>query len=233
MKQMENLKKKNNRIIFTFLIICVVVIVLGGVLIFADNKRVEREKKEKENSTLTDGEKIAKSTGKIRKKNSKIIDGNNSGTLYCARGGVAQGDLTVTMKYIVNYVGDNITTYNSIEGVQIEDGKDNDSNQTYLREYYDAYDSIKNTYSGIDNYDVNLNHDGNMVTFEISIDYNKVDIDKIIKIEGEEDNIFVDGKASVSKWIDLASSVGTVCKDNEEGLVLEDKVKIDDNKSEA
>ena len=48
------------------------------------------------------------------------------------------------------------------------------------------------------------------------INYDKVDINKIISIEGDKDNIFEDGQAKVKKWKKLAKKVGTECVDYKE-----------------
>ena len=40
----------------------------------------------------------------------------------------------------------------------------------------------------------------------------KVDIDKLIEIEGEEDNIFENKIPKVSKWLDLSKKFGTTCE---------------------
>jgi len=207
--------KSDKKLLIGFISFIVLVLLVGGVFLFLDYRKTH---KEEETEEKTDLEKVQESTDRINSKNKKKLNDSGTGSLYCSRNGVAQGDLTVNMKYVVNYENNYITTYYSIEGVQIEDGKDSEKNQEYLTQYYDAYNSIKSNYDDIEDYTITVNKENNYVTMEIEIDYNKVDVSKIISIEGEEDNIFENKKASVSKWLDLASSVGTECEKTLEDL---------------
>ena len=58
--------------------------------------------------------------------------------------------------------------------------------------------------------------DDNSVTSNITINYDKIDIDQLLNIEGSKDNIVEDGKAKVDKWMSLAKKFGTKCKTIEE-----------------
>lgn len=49
--------------------------------------------------------------------------------------------------------------------------------------------------------------------YDAIINYDKIDIDKLLEIEGEEDNIIVGNKAKLSLWLELAGKVGTVCEE--------------------
>ena len=44
------------------------------------------------------------------------------------------------------------------------------------------------------------------------INYDKVDIARLLEIEGSEDNIIEDGVAKVDKWLTLAKRFGTKCE---------------------
>ena len=57
--------------------------------------------------------------------------------------------------------------------------------------------------------------DDNSVTRDTTIDYEHVDIDKLLHIEGNEDNIIDEnGKASLDMWLALAKRFGTVCNES-------------------
>ena len=57
--------------------------------------------------------------------------------------------------------------------------------------------------------------DDNSVTRDTTIDYEHVDIDKLLHIEGNEDNIIDEnGKASLDMWLALAKKFGTVCNES-------------------
>ena len=78
--------------------------------------------------------------------------------------------------------------------------------------YENAYRGIATNYSGLDHYETNITRSGNTVSFEMNIDYDKIDIPALIRIEGEEDNIFENGIPKVQKWLDLAEKFGTKCE---------------------
>ena len=44
------------------------------------------------------------------------------------------------------------------------------------------------------------------------INYGKIDTDKLLAIEGEEDNVIKDGKVKLDDWLDFAEQFGTKCE---------------------
>ena len=48
--------------------------------------------------------------------------------------------------------------------------------------------------------------------FDLNINYEKVDIDKIIEIEGDDAKMFKDGKAKLKPWLTYAKKFGTTCE---------------------
>ena len=86
---------------------------------------------------------------------------------------------------------------------------------TGLDEYYSAYLNIDEKYKGLDYYNSKVIKDDNSVTRDTTIDYEHVDIDKLLHIEGNEDNIIDEnGKASLDMWLALAKRFGTVCNES-------------------
>lgn len=82
-----------------------------------------------------------------------------------------------------------------------------------LDEYEQAYKNIYKEYESIKYYDNIVTRDNNKVTSTTIINYGKVDMDKIMEIEGKEDNVkVVDGKIKISDWKDFAKKYGTTCK---------------------
>ena len=55
----------------------------------------------------------------------------------------------------------------------------------------------------------------NSVLNETTINYDEIDIKKLLDIEGEEDNIIEDGKAKVDLYIALLKRFGGTCEDVE------------------
>lgn len=87
------------------------------------------------------------------------------------------------------------------------------SNQDLLNEYEQAYRKIYKAYDEVKYYDNKVERNDNRLTSTTTINYGLVDMDKIMEIEGTEDNVEVhDGKIKVSDWKKFAKKYGTVCK---------------------
>ena len=72
---------------------------------------------------------------------------------------------------------------------------------------YSAYDNLEY-------YDNTVTRDNDSVKSVTYINYGKVDMDKLMDIEGTEDNVEVtDGKIKIEDWKSFAKKYGTVCDD--------------------
>ena len=116
---------------------------------------------------------------------------NGSGMLVCTQAAVADGII------------------NKLTSVQ----KVSSSSNSSLSIYEGAYKNIASNYKNLDGYTTEVTRDSGSVSYVSVIDYDKIDVDEIIAIEGAEDNIFDNGKASLKLWLDLAGSVGTTCEE--------------------
>ena len=129
-----------------------------------------------------------------------------SGTLNCTTNATAEEGIEVDIRYIVDYKRGNIMTLRSIFKII-------SNNQSSLDLYEDAYRNIASNYNGLKHYTIKLIRDSNTVTYDTLINYKDIDVEALLDIEGEEDNIIVDGKAKLSLWLDLAERVGTTCEE--------------------
>lgn len=123
---------------------------------------------------------------------------------HCSRNGTLDNG-SAELNYDIYYTGDVLNKVEAIEKVISSDS-------SILDQYEAAYKSIHEHYKGLSNYITNVEKDNNSVSSTIIIDYDKVNIDELISIEGEEDNIFEDKIPKVSKWKELAKKVGTKCE---------------------
>lgn len=109
----------------------------------------------------------------------------------------------------------NYNLYSDNDGyLQILNSKEEitSTNSNVLDQYEEAYKSIYKIYDGIEYYDNEVVRTNNKVTSTTYIHYGKVDMDKIMSIEGEEDNVkVVDGKIKLSDWKSFAKKYGTTC----------------------
>ncbi len=131
---------------------------------------------------------------------------SSTGQLHCTRNAIVEGG-SGEFNYYVDYIGDDITYISSIDSVTISDS-------AKRKEFEDAYLKIDDYYKDIDYYYSKVDVSGDTVTHTIKINYEKIDISKLIEIEGEEDNIYENNKAKLSKYFELAKKNGVTCSES-------------------
>lgn len=124
---------------------------------------------------------------------------------HCTRKAKANAGIKVELNYDIYYTGENLNLIYSEEKVI-------SANEEDLNEYEKAYRSIHSHYAALEYYDTEVERTDTTITSKMTINYDKIDIQKLIDIEGEEDNIFENGKAKVDKWLELAKKFGTTCE---------------------
>ncbi len=176
------------------------VLVLGLILVTG----CEKGEKKVQNTNSTPNT-TTNSNGKITSSKNLV---NSSGILTCTREGVGEGDILPTFSYVVTYRDGELLTLRAIEKVSSESG-------TGLDSYYNAYKNINSKYDGLDYYNSVITKTDTFVTRDTTIDYEHIDIDKLMEIEGREDNIIDDNnKASLDKWLTFANKFGTKCDES-------------------
>lgn len=142
--------------------------------------------------------------------NGKKVNTSKMQVMHCSRTGTAGTGMDVELKYDLYYTGDDLNILHSIEKVKSKKAEN-------LDQYEEAYKKIHSNYEGLEYYDAKVERDETSVTSDITINYEKIDIAKLLEIEGEEDNIIKDGKAKVNEWVTLAKKFGAECeKETEE-----------------
>ena len=125
---------------------------------------------------------------------------------HCTREGTIDTGSQVSLNYDIYYTGEALNLLKSEEKVISSD-------QNVLTTYENAYKKIHANYEGLEYYDTEVVRGDTTVTSTIVINYDKVNIDQLLAIEGEEDNIIENGEAKVDKWLTLAKKFGTKCED--------------------
>lgn len=129
---------------------------------------------------------------------------SRKGELSCSREANASDGVSPAFNYYIKYKDGNILELHAIEMVV-------SSSQENLDIYEEAYKDINKNYEGLKYYDTKVVRNDNSVTRDTIINYDKIDIEALLDLEGEEDNIIVDGKAKLDIWLDFASKFGTTC----------------------
>ncbi len=181
------------------------IVLLIGLSLFVITGCEKKEKKVKEKAgeqeydiadvdmVVSDGKKV--DTSKMKHK-------------HCTRDG-SLDDGKANLYYDLYYNGNKLHLLRSVESVESEDS-------TVLDTYQEAYVNIHKKYEGLQYYDALVTKAATVVTSIMVINYDKIDMDALLKIEGEEDNIIENGEAKVDKWLELASKFGTKCEEYED-----------------
>lgn len=149
-------------------------------------------------------------TGCSNKKTEEIIiEGKkvNTSTMehkHCTRQGTVTNG-SVSLSYEIYYTDDILNVLKAEEKVTSKES-------SVLDTYENAYKEIHKNYEGLSYYDTKVERNEDSVTSTITIDYDHVDIEKLIDIEGEEDNIFENKIPKVDKWLELSKKFGTKCE---------------------
>lgn len=139
-------------------------------------------------------------------KDSKVTLYSGKGTLKCSREGVLDGG-TAKFSYEINYKDGYITQLHSKEEITSDDN-------SILDTYENAYKNIFVNYKNLKYYDNTITRNNNTVSSETTINYAKIDTDKLLEIEGSEDNVIEDGKVKVVTWRSFAEKFGTTCTES-------------------
>lgn len=133
------------------------------------------------------------------------VSNDSSGVKFCSRVGTIDGGDSF-MNYELHYEGEYLVKLYSTEKVVSDD-------EELLDTYEDAYKNIFKAYEGLKYYDASVTREDGYVISEIVINYEKIDVDKLLSIEGEEDNVtFTDGKLKLDDWLDFAAQFGVECE---------------------
>ena len=126
----------------------------------------------------------------------------------CTREANAGDNIEVELNYDVYYTDDILNVLISQEKIITDD-------QATLTRYEDAYRGIAKHYENLEYYDQVIDRTSNTVLYRTTINYDKIDIKKLLDIEGEDDNIVENGKAKVDLYLALLKRFGGKCEDVE------------------
>ena len=138
--------------------------------------------------------------------NGTTVSTSNMKHKHCTRQATGGTGIDVNLNYDLYYRGEDLLLLKSVEQVI-------SSSDESLDKYEEAYKSISTHYKGLEYYDQDVVRGDTSVTNTIVINYEKIDINHLLAIEGEEDNIIKNGKAKVDMWITLAKKFGTKCEE--------------------
>ncbi len=137
---------------------------------------------------------------------SKVDTTKSNGTLICSREANAQNNAQAKFYYEVNYRKGNITKLYTSEKVLTTD-------DSTLDTYENAYKKISQVFKNLNYYSTKVIRDESSVEYTSTIQYDKVDMEKLKALENSEDSIIKDGKIKVKDWLEFAEQFGTKCEE--------------------
>lgn len=160
----------------------------------------------KETDKKSNNAKKDDSTDTNLKSSNNHLDTSGSGSLKCTRVASASSGVDVSLNYELQYENGIVLLLHSVEKITSSSSKN-------LDEYETAYKKIAQNYDGLEYYDTNVTRTENTVVNDTTINYEKLDMDSLLAIEGEEDNVVEDGKVKLATWLAFAEKFGTVCEE--------------------
>ena len=136
----------------------------------------------------------------------EVTKEKDESTLKCSRTAVGMDNASASLNYTIYYKGDYVTKTVSIEKVISDDSN-------VLDTYQESYEKIFVPYKNIDYYDNKVDRTSDSVTCITVINYEKVDVSKILAIEGEEGNIYdEDGKVKKDTLVSFYKKYEAKCE---------------------
>ena len=126
--------------------------------------------------------------------------------LVCTRTANMNG-LEMDFRYEVYYQGEDVNKVKTTEKVTSDSESTLKTIESQTKALYSNFDNIENY-----NYKVTLN--GNTLTSTTDIDYTKIDIDELLKIDSSIEQLLNDSKKiALDKITQIYESAGAVCKE--------------------
>ena len=116
-----------------------------------------------------------------------------------------QGNIDMVLHYEVTYSGDYVKTVNTKEQLT-------SSSTATLEGYKKQIETLYKNFDGIDHYSYNIDLKDNTLTSTVSIDYEKVDIDKILAVDSSTEQLIKNGKININDIKEVYEQVGATCK---------------------
>ena len=111
------------------------------------------------------------------------------------------------LKYTVVYQGNYVKQVTSVETITTDD-------EEVLNTYKTSVEKVYAPYQDLEYYDTNVSVEGNTMTSTVNINYEKLDVDKLIEIDSANGQLFSDGKITISTMENLYNQVGATCTKN-------------------
>lgn len=124
--------------------------------------------------------------------------------MKCSRT-VNQSSIQMDLEYDVTYKGKYVTNIESVEKIY-------SSNEVVLNTYKTQLENLTKSYNDIKYYDHKITVSDDSLTSTISINYEKIDTDKLIKLDSSLKQLIKDGKVALTDVEKTYASMGVICE---------------------
>lgn len=125
-------------------------------------------------------------------------------TMTCTRT-ATQSNLSIDVKYEVEYIGNYVSILKSTEKVISSDN-------SILEQYKSTLENVYGPYQEIEYYDYNITINDDTLTSVVEINYEKIDTDKMIEIDSANAQLIQNNKVKVATVKQIYESVGAICE---------------------
>lgn len=115
-----------------------------------------------------------------------------------------QGNIDMDLHYEVTFNSEYVKTVKTVEKLTCSDDKTLDG-------YKKTIDDIYKKYDGVDYYTYQAEIKDNTLTSQVFIDYEHVDIDKILSLSEDSEHLIKNGKIKLSDIKEVYENVGASC----------------------
>ena len=127
-----------------------------------------------------------------------------AGKMVCTRT-TNMNNVEMDLRYEVYYEGNNVNKVQSTEKVISEDAETLQTYQEQVKKIYSSFDNVDHY-----NYDVSI--EGDTLTSTTDIDYTKIDMDQLLKIDSSIEQFLNDnGKIDLDKITQVYEQTGATC----------------------
>lgn len=144
---------------------------------------------------------------KANSKDTKNNVDNSNETMFCTLSKTNFMSWTsLESTYKINYNGEYVNSVDTVEIVNSDD-------EQIIEYYKDAVEEIYKPYKNLKYYDYDIKATKDTLTSKVTINYEKIDMDKFVEINPEGAAFFVkDNKISLEKLVEYYEMIGATCK---------------------
>lgn len=129
----------------------------------------------------------------------------SSKTMTCTMNGEVVKGTTINSEYKVTYTGKYVDLVESTETVKSDTKEILDTYKTTVTSMYSPYDDLKY-------YDVDIKSTDDALTTKVTINYAKIDTDKLVEINSATGKLLEDGKIALDTLKTVYEQMGATCK---------------------